>query len=136
MDARSLARKWARRSQMVDREFRKTSNGLAIAAIRYTREKLTQEIYAFPVPTNPKTGKKLWKRTGNLRRGERAEVPDPYTVRVINDVSYAVPRHEAGKTGHRPVRYPSHWRDDLARDFRSVLTDAYRLTMDAIRRAR
>ncbi len=135
MTAAELARLHRRRAARVPIEFRKTSNGLAIAAVKFCREKLTAEVYAIPEDVN-KAGKKKWRRTGHLRRSERAEVVDPYTVRVVNDAAYAEPRHEAGKPGRRninPLRV-SHWRDELMETFRSVLLDAYEVTIQSILR--
>ena len=126
MTAAQLARRMRRRQQLVEREFQKTSQGLAISAVRFCKEKLTEEVYAVPEDTT-KAGKKKWRRTGHLRRSERAEVRDPYTVVVINDAVYAEPRHEAGKPGRRRINpnRESHWRDELAKTFAEVTKDAY-----------
>ena len=137
MTAAQIAALHRRRAARVPIEFRKTSNGLKISAVKFTRELMTAEIYAIPEDVR-KNGKKKWRRTGHLRRSERAEVTDPYTVRVVNDAKYALPRHEAGKPGNRkinPLR-ESHWRDELVETFRSVILDAYELTMKAILEAK
>lgn len=137
MTVAELAALHRRRAAAVPREFLKTSHWLAVAAVKFAREKLTEEIYAIPEDAR-KNGKKKWRRTGNLRRSERAEVVDPYTVRVVNDAGYALPRHEAGKPGHRkinPLR-ESHWRDELQEAFRSIVADAYQLTIRAIMETR
>ena len=132
MTAKQLARKMRARAAAVEPEFRRTTNGLAISALRFCREKLTELIYALPVPKRPKSGKPMWKRTGFLRRSERVEVRDAYTTAVVNDAKYALPRHEAGKPGRRPTRYPAQWRDELTETFRSVCLDAYHLTVEKI----
>ena len=132
MTAAQLARKHKARKTLVEKEFRKSMRGLGISAVAFTRMKLTEEIYAFPIPKRPRSGKPAWKRTGALRRGERYQVTDAYTVQIVNDVSYAKPRHEAGKPGRRVVRYPSHWRDELVEAFRGILADVYEATMSDI----
>jgi hypothetical protein len=133
MTAKQLAAKFRAREVAVEREFRKTSNGLAISAVKFCKERLTAEVYAIPEDLT-KSGKKKWRRTGQLRRAERAEVRDPFTVVVVNDVGYALPRHEAGKPGRRKINpnRESHWRDELAKVFEEITTDAYRLTVAAI----
>ncbi len=133
MTAAELARAHRKRAALVEKEFRKTSNGLAVSVVKFTRELMTKEIYAIPVDKT-KAGKPKWRRTGNLRRSERAEVVDAYTVRVVNDASYALPRHEAGKpTGRNinPLRI-SHWRDELLKTFQPLMLDLYSLTVKKI----
>jgi hypothetical protein len=166
MTADQLARKMRRRAALVETEFRKSSNGLAASAVKFCRELLTNEIYAFPVPTREqvnaerrhanaiKSGrlakdtpfsftprakkgssgsKKAWTRTGHLRRSEKAEPTDAYTVRVYNEATYALPRHEMGKPGAKlKCRYPSHWRDELLKVFRPIVREVYELTIRKI----
>lgn len=136
LTAQQLAHRMKRRADLVEKEFRKTSNGLAISAVRFTKEKLTSEVYAIPEDVT-RRGKKKWRRTGHLRRSERAEVRDAFTVVLVNDAKYALPRHEAGKPGHRninPLR-ESHWRDDLLATFRTITQDAWHSTvLDLLRR--
>lgn len=128
MTAKELAAKMRARARAVEPEFSKTTRGLGVIAVNFTRERMDEEIYSQPIPRSAK-GRPLWKRTKNLRKGERYEVLDPYSVRIVNDMSYAEPRHEAGKPGRRPTRYPAHWRDELQAAFRSILLDAYHLTV-------
>jgi hypothetical protein len=131
--AQQLAAKMRARAAAVEPEFAKTTKGLAADALGYSRRLITEQIYALDVDRT-KAGKKKWKRTGFLRRGERAETPDAYTVKLVNDAGYALFRHEAGKPGRRkinPARV-SHWRDELLETFRPILADAYRLTVQAI----
>lgn len=128
MTAEQLARRYQRRAQIVEQEFAKTSRGLAISAVKFCREKLTELIYSQPIPKRPKSGKPMWRRTGLLRRSEQADTPDAYTVRVTNTAAYAEPRHEAGKPGRRATRYPAHWRDELVKTFRSIVTEAHART--------
>lgn len=132
MTSKQLAAKMRARARAVEPEFRKTTHGLAIAALRFCRLKITELIYANPVPKRPVSGKPQWKRTGNLRRSERQEVVDAYTARIVNDASYALYRHEAGKPGRRKTQFPAHWRDELRQAFQPVIRDAYRLTVAAI----
>lgn len=132
MTAKQLAAKMARRAAAVEPEFRKTTHGIAVSALKFCREKITDEIYSLPIPKRPSSGKPMWRRTGNLRRSERVEERSAYEAAVVNDASYALFRHEAGKPGRRPTRYPAHWRDELVATFRPILRDAYRLTVEAI----
>lgn len=130
MNARQLADRMKRRAEAVEREFRASSQGLAVSAVKFTKERMTEEIYSVPEDRR-KNGKKAWRRTGHLRRSERAEVPNAYTVRVVNSAVYALPRHEAGKPGHRninPARV-SHWRDELLETFRPIVLDVRRQTV-------
>ena len=125
-----------RRASLVESEFKKTSNGLGLSAVKFDKELMTTEIYAIPEDVSPRTGRKRWRRTGQLRRAERFVLKDAFTVRVLNDQRYARPRHEAGKAGHRainPLR-ESHWRDELLKTFRSVCRDAWRATVLVILR--
>lgn len=136
MTARELADLMHRRRVLVEKEFRQSSRGLGISALRFCKERLTATVYAIPEDTT-RTGKKKWRRTGQLRRSERLELPDPYTVHIINDVRYSEPRHEAGKPGRRrinPVRV-SHWRDDLREAFKDVVPEVRRQTVLAILKA-
>lgn len=130
MTAQQLAAKMRARAAAVEPEFAKTTKGLAANALAFCRQKITEEIYALDVDRT-KAGKKKWQRTGALRRGERAEVVDAYTAKIVNDASYALYRHEAGKPGRRQINpgRVSHWRDELTATFRSIVADAYRLTI-------
>lgn len=132
MTAEQLARKFKARASKVEKEFRKTAKDIAATSIRITRKIMTEEIYGLPIPKRPRSGKPMWKRTGALRRGERAEFPDAYTVRIVNDMNHALPRHEAGKPGRRKVRYICHWRDQLREQIEPYLQDYYEATMRAI----
>jgi hypothetical protein len=130
MTAQQLAAKMRARAAAVEPEFRKTTRGLAVQALAFCRQKITEQIYALAIDVT-KSGKKKWKRTGALRRGERVEVIDAYTMRMVNDASYALYRHEAGKPGRRKINpgRESHWRDEMVATFREILLDAYRLTV-------
>ena len=130
MSAAELAARMRARADLVEPEFRRATTSLAAAALRFAKLQLTELIYSQPIPTRPRSGKPQWRRTGNLRRSERSEVRDAYTAAVINDASYAVPRHEAGKPGHRKTIYPAHWHDELRHAFRGKAQAAYR---DAVR---
>lgn len=136
MTAAQVARRMKQREALVEREFRASSRGLAISAVKFAKEKLTQEVYAIPEAVT-KGGKKKWRRTGHLRRSERYELQDAYTVLIKNGANYALPRHEAGKPGHRkidPVR-ESHWRDELVTVFAPIVLDVQASTLEAILKA-
>ena len=133
--AEQIAELMLKRRNLVEKEFRHSSNAIAKSARKFSKEKLS-ELYAIP-EDRTKKGKKKWRRTGALRRGEIVEVPDAYTVRVVNRIRYAKPRHEAGKPGRRrinPLR-ENHWRDELKRVFRPIVRDVRRLTLIDILRA-
>jgi hypothetical protein len=134
MTSSQAARAYGARAAKVEREFRKTANGLKVSLERFSRERLTAGVYAIPEDISPRTGKKRWHRTHTLLRAEHAEVRDPYTVVLINTTPYALPRHEAGNPGARkinPVR-ESHWRDEVSATFRSVVLDLQELTVRKI----
>ncbi len=132
MTAPELARLMKQRAAVTEAEFQRTTNRLAAEALKFCRETMTREIYAQPVPTRPKSGKKMWKRTGTLRRSERIEPRTAYEAAIVNDAAYALPRHEAGKPGHRKTRFPAHWRDELNKFIRPRITRAYRETVARI----
>jgi hypothetical protein len=116
-----------KRAALVEREFAVSTRGIAVSALRFSKEKMS-ELYAIPEDVNPRTGKKRWRRTGHLRRSEQVEVRNAYVCAVINTAAYAEPRHEAGKPGRRrinPVR-ENHWRDELVTTFRPILIDLRR----------
>lgn len=143
MTAQQLQRRMLRRAALVESEFSKTTKGLGIAAVKYCKEKLTAELYSIPEDVN-KNGEKKWRRTGHLRRSERADQRGPYVVAIVNDAKrYAADRHERGKTTSEILDYTprnvnpireTHWRDDLAKTFRPIERDAYRATVLALLR--
>ena len=68
-------------------------------------------IYARQIPRGKK-GKKLWKRTGTLRRGEKRLMPDSTTAIITNpDTPYALRRHDLNKPGAGNVTRHDPWRD-------------------------
>jgi len=136
MTAEQIARKMKKREDLARKEFQATTRGVAVSALKFCKEKLTTEIYAIPEDRR-KNGKKVWRRTGHLRRSEKFEIRDPYTVAVVNTAAYALPRHEAGKPGHRNINPQriSHWRDDLAETFKPLMDDLYHSTVEAILKA-
>ena len=131
MTAQQIATRMRRRADLVEPEFRKSSQGLAKSAVAFTKMKMTTDIYAIPEDVHPKTGEKLWRRTGHLRRSERAELEDAYTILMINDAAYSEPRHEAGKPNRRSIDKLriSHWRDDLEEAFAPIIQDVYHATV-------
>jgi hypothetical protein len=131
MTARELAARMRGRARAFEPEFRRTTNSLAIEALRFCRVRMTDLIYAQPIPKRPISGKPMWKRTGFLRRAERVEIRDAYTAVVINDAIYALFRHEAGKPGRRKTRFPAHWHDELRAVLPEMTRTAYR---DAVRK--
>jgi hypothetical protein len=131
------AARMAARAARARKEFQQSSRAIGIAAVKFTREYLTTSIYAIPEDVT-KSGKKKWRRTGALRRGEQWELRGPFAVAIVNKVAYAEPRHEAGKRGRRkinPVRV-SHWRDDLVKTFIPIVRDIRRDTLRDILRGR
>jgi hypothetical protein len=110
----------------LDKVLRQEARAIGLSALNFTRQRLTETVYAIP-EDRTKKGKKKWRRTGNLRRSEKFDIREGgLVVAIVNTASYSVPRHEAGKPGHRninPLRI-SHWRDDLLETFQpSVLPE-------------
>jgi hypothetical protein len=156
MTAEQVARKMRKRQELVAREFTQTTRGVAVSALAFAKQKLTEEIYSVPEDLSASGKKrqasasargkkftavgrdKAWRRTGHLRRSEKFEIRDPYTVAIVNTAAYALPRHEAGKPGHRninPARV-SHWHDDLRVAFNEgLLRGLYHDTMVDILKA-
>ena len=131
-NASRLAEPWERRAQQLEPVMQKATTDATAVMYAESRKQLKELIYDKPVPKCPKSKKPEWKRTGNLRRSERKRVASPFLGIVYNDASYAAERHEAGKPGHRRVRYVAHWRDDAAKIARPKIRKIYR---DALRRA-
>lgn len=137
MTAEALARRMQRRASVVTKEFEATSRGVAVSAVKFTKGLMTEQIYSVP-EDRTKSGKKKWRRTGNLRRSEQATLVSPFEVVIKNTAAYALPRHEAGKPGARkinPLR-ESHWRDELEKTFRPLLLDLWRDTVREILRTK
>jgi len=156
MTAEQIARKMKKREELARKEFQATTRGVAVSALSFTKKKMSEEIYAIPEDLSASGRKrkasveargkkftavgkdKAWRRTGHLRRSEKFEIRDPYTVAIVNTADYAVPRHDAGKPGHRrinPARI-SHWHDDLRVAFsEGLLQDLYHSTVEAILKA-
>jgi hypothetical protein len=121
-------------------------NGVKISMVKFTRELMTAGIYAIP-EDRTKQGKKKWRRTGHLRRSERAEVTDPYTCVLINDAIYAQRREAAsgsvsrGKKAKGDVHYVNplrecHWREEAVKLWDSIKGDLLEATMKAIMEGR
>lgn len=130
MTAQQLARRMQSRAALVEREFRASTQAIAVSALKFSKEKMS-EFYAIPEDVNPKTGKKLWRRTGHLRRSEQAQIRNAYVCAIVNTAAYAEPRHEAGKPNRRrinPVRR-QHWRDELVATFRPIVLEVRRQTV-------
>jgi hypothetical protein len=127
VNADQYARLMQLRARRIEPEFRHTTRGIANSVLEFSRQRMHALIYAFPVPRR-KSGKPAYKRTGDLLAGERQVPAGPYSFRIVNDVPYAEPRHEAGKPGRRKVRHPAHWRDELIARSHSILVDNHRKT--------
>lgn len=120
MTARQLAALIVLRRDILIPALKAVSNDLRIVALRVSKEKMTQGIYAIPEDLNkrgearraryetpkrlalglrfePKRKDRKWTRTGHLRRSEGARVEDPIRVIVYNKAIYGAARHEAGK---------------------------------------
>jgi hypothetical protein len=148
--AKQVAAAQRRRAALVDREFKATCRGIAISAIKFVKERLTATVYAIPEDVD-ENGEKLWVRTGHLRRSEKPEFPNSYTVVIVNKAPYAKARHDYGKPEtheqkakreakgkKEPRRFNparvSHWHDDLEAVFRPLVPDLYRQTVEDILR--
>lgn len=134
MTPRQSADLWNKRLRITEREFKKTMRGLGESAVKFDKERMVEEIYAIPEDVAPVSGKKKWQRTRRLLNGEKFQILNPYTVRIYNLARYALPRHEAGKTGQRRINSlrESHWRDEMVKVFQSIMADALALTVRAI----
>ena len=148
--AEQIAELMLKRRNLVDREFTHSSNAIAKSIIKYEKQRMTEIIYGIP-EERTKTGKKKWKRTGHLRRVERAYLRDPFTVVVVNDARYARARHNYGKKETRTQRLAReakgrqkrsfnparvlHGRDEVRRIFRPIVRDVRRQTLLDILRA-
>lgn len=113
-----------------------TTRGLAVSALKLSKERMTAGIYALPVPKRPRSGKPQWRRTGHLRRSEQFEVRGPVEFAIKNTASYAEPRHEAGKPGRRSVRYVSHWQDETKAVMARICQEQWRETIRDVMRGR
>ncbi len=99
---------------------------LAMLTEALAKRVMQQLIYSKPEDVGP-SGRKLWVRTGELMAGEHAVLKGDTEVILTNAVSYAEPRHEAGKPGRRainPARF-APWRDVLAPVLRQLQLSIY-----------
>jgi hypothetical protein len=111
--------KWATRLDLHPRSIT-AANAQAKRLLVISKRKMKELIYDNPIPVG-KSGKPKWKRTRMLYRGEKVEVKREHgeiNITLVNDVTYAEPRHEAGKPGRRHTNFPAHWRDDAREEFR------------------
>lgn len=129
MTAEQYARRMAKRPELVEREFKKSVHGLAVSALKFSKEKLS-ELYQIPEDLTAK-GKKKWRRTGHLRRSERIEERSAYEYALVNDAVYAEPRHEAGKPNRRSINLlrVNHWRDETFKVMEPINRDVFRQTL-------
>lgn len=130
MTARQLSARMRRRRDRVLPVLLEVSQDVARSALRYSKELMSQQIYAIPEDLTtrgkvrferflarrrtsaganvfrPRKGDRKWVRTGHLRRSEGAQVVAPGEVAVFNTAVYAAARHEAGKATSEIVKKP------------------------------
>ncbi len=124
MDALEAAALWARRRGAVNGQVRQTVRHLGERMHAVSLKHMDRDIYAKPVDRSS-TGRPLWHRTRDLRAAERPEyAPDGAGVKLVNAMTYAEPRHEAGKPGRRLTKRPAHWRDEMREELRQEIPDA------------
>jgi hypothetical protein len=118
-DAGRIAGLWEKRVRVARRVLPLALIDLRPAAEVTLQYWLARLIYSLPEDVSPRSGKKKWTRTGRLRQGEQVTIQQqgPDTVRV----SYAEPRHEAGKPGRHPTKRPAHWHDQTVKTLRERL---------------
>jgi hypothetical protein len=156
--AQQLAALMKRRQVKLLPALQNTTSGLMAAAIRYSKEKMSEEIYALPEDLTtqgekrfqrflstrgrgqafaPKKGDRKWVRTGHLRRSEHVNRDGPVQFSLANSAAYAEFRHEAGKPGRRPINplRVSHWQDDTFTVMHPIAVEQWRETILDVLRA-
>lgn len=158
-NADKLARSWQRRADVLEDRMRKATTEATKVLFAEAQKQIREKIYDKRIPTKAEVqaeraaraaaqgrefrprknfsskregSKPAWRRTGNLRRSERWKVASAYVGIVYNDAEYAKERHERGKRGHKPTRFPAHWRDIAISKTRPLRIEIYR---DALRSA-
>lgn len=120
------AKRFQQRVTSVEPAFREAINELRQRFTQEIRRQIERGIYSKPEDVDPRTGRKLWERTGNLKAGEAFRIEnggDLITLEVTNPMPYARRRHEANKPGEwqiNPYR-TAHWRDDAVNAIRPYM---------------
>jgi len=84
-NAAKLAAAWKQRSKALAPVMRDATHKATQVTYEESRKQMRELIYNKPVPTV--NGKKLWHRTGNLRRSERMRFAGDYTGIIENAAS-------------------------------------------------
>src|SRR5713101_4624312 len=79
MNAHELAAKMRAHARAIEPEFRRTTNSLAIQALRFCRLKMTELIYAKPVPTREQVNAERRHATAIASGRLAAETPFSFT---------------------------------------------------------
>lgn len=121
-NAAAVFLRMAARPEAVRRELETAARRLAPRLNRAAKKILNRRIYSKEIPFKKSTSAKtraqqagtskqtkggkatrLWRRTGELLRRERA-LADGMAVVMVNDVAYAVPRYMLGTAEGRDIR--------------------------------
>jgi hypothetical protein len=122
-----IAGLWQRRVSVARRIIPAIMTDLEQFARVEGQRQLSKLIYSKPEDVSS-TGRKKWVRTGRLRNAEtvtltRGPGADVFSLTLKNPVSYAEPRHEAGKPGRRKTNRPAHWQDETRKACQSRLKE-------------
>jgi hypothetical protein len=129
--AKRISGAWQSRMRIARRLVPQLLADLVPAAEVELQRQLALLIYSKPEDVNPRTGRRLWVRTGKLKASERVSLShqsDVIELHLKNTADYAEPRHEAGKPGRRKTKRPAHWRDETVKVLRLRIRDAARAT--------
>lgn len=146
-NADALAADWTRRAEAAGPELRRATRAATFALLAEAKKNMREMIYDKPVPSvndiraergqppAEKGNKPAWRRTGNLRRSEKAALHGALGV-VYNDA-----RSDQGKRGryahkrhYMSCRFPAPWRDTAIKTVAPKIRKLYRAAiLDAIR---
>lgn len=119
---RDMRRLMESRASAVARELRRENVEIAKDLTAESQRLLQADVYAVPVKTS-RTGRPLWRRTGELKAADRW-VAQGMAVLHRNKAAHYPHRHRYGKPGGRPASPPqraSYWvTGAVARQARSI----------------
>jgi hypothetical protein len=94
----TILEKMRQRRRAVERELGVAARALAPKLNAHAKRIVQADIYNIPEKRSKRTGKKLWKRSGDLKRRERGRA-EGVNVILENRSNHAAPRSALGSDG-------------------------------------
>lgn len=133
-NAAAILARMRQRQQRMEKALGAAARELAPVMARETKGLLQSEIYSVPIPRRRgRRGKGRWRRSGNLKRRERAYA-DGVTVVLENQANYAAARSALGSKGpenragrkNRPPTRSIQWQAEAVRKRRGYILQVRR----------